>query len=62
MKLVLGRAESVREAYQDRLAERNSRLQRLSDRIGWSLLKTNTGRPAVEALLTLHQRLSEGTA
>ncbi|MEM8876378.1 MAG: DUF58 domain-containing protein [Pseudomonadota bacterium] len=62
MKLILGRAESVREAYQERLLERNRRLQQLTDRIGWSLLKTNTGRPAVEALLTLHQRLSEGTA
>jgi uncharacterized protein (DUF58 family) len=60
MKLVLGRAETVRDAYHDRLEERNRRLQRLSDRIGWSLLRTNTGRPAVEALLKLHQRLSEG--
>jgi uncharacterized protein (DUF58 family) len=60
MKLVLGRAETVRDAYHDRLQERNRRLQQLSDRIGWSLLRTNTGRPAVEALLKLHQRLSEG--
>ncbi len=62
MKLVLGRAETVRESYHARLDERNRRLRLLSDRIGWSLLKTNTGRPAVEALLKLHQRLSEGTA
>jgi uncharacterized protein (DUF58 family) len=60
MKLVLGRAETVRDAYHERLAVRNRRLQQLSDRIGWSLLRTNTGRPAVEALLKLHQRLSEG--
>lgn len=56
-----GRAETVRERYLARMAERRTRLRAVADRLGWSSLLHHTDRPAQEPVLALHARLSGGT-
>lgn len=58
LRYVAGRAETVREAYLNRMAERRVRLKAVTDRIGWSGLIHHTDRPAQEPVLMLHGRLS----
>lgn len=58
---IVGRAEHIRAAYQERLAGRRDRLREYCARLGWTFLIHRTDRPAVEPLLALHQRLAERT-
>jgi len=60
LRYVAGRAETVRDAYRARMAERRKRLKTVTDRIGWSQLIHHTDRPAQEPVLSLHARLSGG--
>ncbi len=58
------RAESVRDLYQNKLAEHRAELEEFTHRLGWSFLVHHTDRPATEPLLTLVMRLAgvHGTA
>ncbi len=58
LRFVAGRAESVRDAFQARMAERRDWMRRLSERLGWTNLVHHTDRPAQELVLALHMRLS----
>lgn len=60
---IVGKAETVRVAYQRRLTERRALLYETARRFGWTFLIHRTDRPAIEPLLALHARLSDrGTA
>jgi uncharacterized protein (DUF58 family) len=61
LRYVAGRAETVRDAYRQRMKERRTRLKTVTDRIGWSQLIHHTDRPSQEPVLSLHARLSGGT-
>ena len=54
---VADRVETLRPAYQARLAAHRAQLQQATDRIGWSFLVHHTDRPASEPLLNLIMRL-----
>ena len=51
------RVETLRDAYQQKLADHRARLEEATRRIGWSFLVHHTDRPAAEPLLTLIMRL-----
>ncbi len=55
------RAQSLREEYQEKLAERKAALQQLSKRTGWRYTCHVTNTPATPQLMWLYQAL-EGTA
>lgn len=55
---LLSRAESVRNAYQRRLAEHQAALQDACRRLGWMLLTHHSDRPATEGLLSLYGALA----
>jgi uncharacterized protein (DUF58 family) len=55
----VGRAEQYREDYQSRLAALRDRLRTLCNRLDWTFIIHRTDRPATEALLSLHARLSD---
>lgn len=57
---IADRAESVREAYQQRLAAHREGLGRIARRLGWTFMVHHTDRPAAEPLLTLIMRLGAG--
>jgi uncharacterized protein (DUF58 family) len=54
---IADRAESLREAYRQRLAAHRAQIEDAARRIGWSFLVHHTDRPAAEPLLTLIMRL-----
>jgi uncharacterized protein (DUF58 family) len=54
---IADRVETLRGAYQKRLAEHRERIEEAARRIGWSFLVHHTDRPAAEPLLTLVMRL-----
>jgi uncharacterized protein (DUF58 family) len=54
---IADRAESLRGAYQQRLAAHRAQIEEAARRIGWSFLLHHTDRPAAEPLLTLIMRL-----
>jgi uncharacterized protein (DUF58 family) len=54
---VADRVETLRESYQQRLAEHRARIEEAARRVGWSFLVHHTDRPAAEPLLTLVMRL-----
>lgn len=57
-RMIAGRAENLREKYQQRIqAHRQALLEELK-RLEWSMLVHHTDRPAEEALLALHARLA----
>jgi uncharacterized protein (DUF58 family) len=58
---IADRVESLRPAYQRRLAAHRASIAEVARRIGWSFLVHHTDRPAAEPLLTLIMRL-QGTA
>jgi len=58
---LLGRAETAREEYQNRLAEHNRRLADTAARLGWTLIRHRTDQPATMALNALYQALSGET-
>ena len=57
-KMTAGRAEALRERYQQRMGEHRQQLLDLLRRLEWSLLVHHTDHPPEEALLALHGRLA----
>ena len=57
---IADRAESVRDAFRERMAAHRSGLAEIAHRLGWSFLVHHTDRSASEPLLTLIMRLSAG--
>jgi uncharacterized protein (DUF58 family) len=57
-RLLAGRAEDLRQRYMDRLATQKAAVAEIARRLQWSYMLHHTGRPAGEALLALHTRLS----
>ena len=54
---VADRVETLRAAYQKKLAAHRASIEEAARRIGWSFLVHHTDRPAAEPLLTLIMRL-----
>jgi uncharacterized protein (DUF58 family) len=54
---VADRVETLRSAYQRKLAAHREQIEEAAHRIGWSFLIHHTDRPAAEPLLTLIMRL-----
>jgi len=57
-RVIAGRAETLRESYQERLKRHRTDLTALTQRLGWSLLVHHTDRPPEEAVLAVHTRLA----
>ncbi len=57
-RMIAGRAEDLRKAYQERLETHKQAIMDLARRHQWSYLLHHTDRPAGEALLALHTHLS----
>ena len=57
-RMIAGRAESLREDYQERLKRHRDDLVEMTRRLGWSFLVHHTDRPPEEAVLSLHSRLA----
>jgi uncharacterized protein (DUF58 family) len=56
--MTAGRAETLRERYQQRLRAHREALTQEMKRLEWSLLVHHTDRPAEEILLALHARMA----
>jgi len=57
-RVIAGRAETLRERYQERLKRHRTDLTEMTRRLGWSFLVHHTDRPAEEAVLSVHNRLA----
>lgn len=57
-RVIAGRAETLREQYQERLAAHRRALAAMAKRLHWSFLVHHTDRPAEEVVLALHNRLA----
>lgn len=57
--LVFGKAQDARAAYRALWASHGEQLRALARRAGWTLVTHRTDRPASNAVLALHQALSE---
>ena len=57
---VADRAESLRDAYRQRLEAHRAGLAEIAHRLGWTFLVHHTDRSASEPLLTLIMHLSAG--
>jgi uncharacterized protein (DUF58 family) len=57
-RVIAGRAENLREQYQERLRRHRTDLVELTQRLGWSFLMHHTDRPPEEAVLVVHNRLA----
>ena len=57
-RVIAGRAETLREQYQERLQRHRTDLLQLTHRLGWSFLVHHTDRPPEEAVLVVHNRLA----
>ena len=57
-RMIAGRAETLRERYQERLKRHRTDLTEMTRRLGWSFLVHHTDRPAEEAVLSVHTRLA----
>jgi uncharacterized protein (DUF58 family) len=57
-RVIAGRAESLRERYQERLKSHRTALAAEARRLNWSFLVHHTDRPAEEVVLALHNRLA----
>ena len=60
--LTIGRAETVKDEYIERVARHRAILRREAERRTWSFLIHRTDRPASELLLALHARMGAGDA
>lgn len=58
LKLMIGRTESLRGAYRERLAAHRASLRELARRLGWSFTVHHTDQPPQRPLLTLYGLLS----
>jgi len=57
-RFLLGRAETARDEYQQRLADHNKKIANTAARLGWTLIRHRTDEPAATALNALYQNLS----
>jgi len=57
-RMIAGRAESLREEYQERIKRHRTDLIEMTRRLGWSFLVHHTDRPPEEAVLSVHSRLA----
>jgi uncharacterized protein (DUF58 family) len=57
-RMIAGRAETLREAYQERLKRHRTDLAEVTRKLGWSFLVHHTDRPPEEAVLAIHSRLA----
>jgi uncharacterized protein (DUF58 family) len=57
-RMIAGRAESLREQYQERLKRHRNDLADIARRLGWSFLVHHTDRPPEEAVLSVHTWLA----
>ncbi len=57
-RVIAGRAENLRESYQERLKRHRSDLTAVTQRLGWSFLVHHTDRPPEEVVLAIHNRLA----
>jgi uncharacterized protein (DUF58 family) len=57
-RVIAGRAEDLRESYQERLKRHRSDLTAVTQRLGWSFLVHHTDRPPEEVVLATHNRLA----
>ena len=57
-RVIAGRAENLRESYQERLKRHRSDLTAVTQRLGWSFLLHHTDRPPEEVVLAIHNRLA----
>jgi uncharacterized protein (DUF58 family) len=57
-RVIAGRAETLRERYQERLKQHRKDLAAMTERLGWSFMVHHTDRPPEEVVLTLHNRLA----
>ncbi len=57
-RMIAGRAETLREDYQERLKRHRADLIQMTQKLGWSFLIHHTDRPPEEAVLSLHSRLA----
>lgn len=58
-RLLVGRAETLADAYRNRLAAHRDALETLARRTGWSTIQHRTDRPAATALLALFLALAD---
>jgi hypothetical protein len=56
--VIAGRAENLRERYQERIKQHRKDLAETTRRLGWSFLVHHTDRPAEEVVLAIHNRLA----
>jgi uncharacterized protein (DUF58 family) len=57
-RVIAGRAENLRESYQERLKRHRTDLAEATMRLGWSFIVHHTDRPPEEAVLAIHSRLA----
>jgi uncharacterized protein (DUF58 family) len=57
-RVIAGRAETLRERYQERLTSHRNDLVAETRRLNWSFLVHHTDRPAEEVVLAIHNRLA----
>jgi len=57
-RMIAGRAETLRERYQERLKQHRRDLIETTRRLGWSFVVHHTDRPAEEVVLAIHNRLA----
>jgi uncharacterized protein (DUF58 family) len=57
-RVIAGRAENLRERYQERIKQHRKDLAETTRRLGWSFLVHHTDHPAEEVVLAIHNRLA----
>jgi uncharacterized protein (DUF58 family) len=57
-RVIAGRAETLRERYQERLSRHRLDLTEATRRLGWSFIIHHTDRPPEEAVLAIHSQLA----
>lgn len=57
-RVIAGRAESLRERYQERMQSHRNALAATAKRLNWSYIVHHTDHPAEEVVLVLHNRLA----
>ncbi len=57
-RVIAGRAETLRELYQERMQKHHDGLAAAAKRLNWSYIVHHTDRPAEEVVLVLHNRLA----
>jgi uncharacterized protein (DUF58 family) len=57
-RVIAGRAETLRERYQERLNRHRRDLLEMTRKLGWSFIVHHTDRPSEEAVLAIHSLLA----